>query len=112
MATKKPAKTAAKSTPKAAGKSDAGAKIEKVQLPAGTGTQNTEPPPSNPAPIERGATPDGANPGIIKDDSAEDTVRRQKDKARWAYGEGADATEAHADRRTIDQKIAEDDAKG
>jgi hypothetical protein len=112
MATKKTTKKVSDTATPKAGKSDTGAKIEKVELPAGTGTQNTEPPPSNPAPIERGATPDGANPGIIKTDGAEDTIRRQKDKARWAYGEGASSTEAHADRRAIDQQIAEDTDKG
>lgn len=106
MATKKAAKKAAKPAPKKAAEAKSnttdtsakssesitGAQSEQVALPAGKGTQNTAPPPSNPPPLERG-TRSKNNPGIIKSDDAEDTVRRQKDKARWSYGEtNADST--------------------
>jgi hypothetical protein len=69
-------------------------------LPKGKGTQNTTPPPSNPAPIPR------SEPRDEKDEPTKDTLRLQKDKARWP-GYGADKTDTAtllAEQRTIEGK--------
>lgn len=57
-----------------------------VSLPKGTGTQDDEPPASNPPPLERGAGE--REPKERK----EDTLRLPEDKARWNYGVSTDDT--------------------
>lgn len=71
-----------------------------VALPKGKGTQNTPPPASNPAPIPR------SEPREEKDEPTKDTLRLQKDKARWP-GYGADATDTNTlltEQRAIEGK--------
>lgn len=68
-----------------------------VELPKGTGTQDDTPPPSNPAPIER-----GANEREPKERGT-DTLRLPEDKARWTYGgDNTSVSELHAEQREID----------
>lgn len=92
-ATKAP-KAAAK--PKSEEATTAGGSQPQVELPRGTGTQNDVPPPSNPPPIPRGKGPEE------KDEATEDTLRLQKDKARWGYGESADTATLLEEQRAID----------
>lgn len=65
-------------------------------LPAGTGTQNDDPPPSNPAPIERGLGEREPK------ERQEDTLRLPEDKARWEYGETVDTATLLKEQRDID----------
>lgn len=67
-------------------------------LPKGKGTQNDEPPSSNPPPIERGKGDRDA-----KEPRGEDTLRQNTDKARWNYGVSTDDTaELLREQREID----------
>lgn len=52
-----------------------------VTLPKGKGTQDDDPPPSNPAPIER-----GKGDRAPKEPRGEDVLRQNTDKAVWGYG--------------------------
>lgn len=67
-----------------------------VELPKGKGTQNDTPPASNPAPIPRSTDKEE------KDEEVEDTLRLQKDKARWVYGQSdGELSDMLAEQREI-----------